>query len=277
MSNADSHLLDTLSRRASFPRVPRSLQLVLHYDGTGYSGWQRQPDARTVQGELEKVLERLCNRPVPVLGAGRTDAGVHARGQAAGVIVDDRWNAADLRRAMNALAPPDVWVSDSLEMTPDFHARYSATSRAYSYRIGLDGGARSPFRNRFELAYDRKLDRAKLDECAALLAGEHCFRGFAVQGTAPESDDHRCSILHARWRPEGDSLTFEVRANRFLHHMVRFLVGTMLEIASERRPLEDFLRLLNSDNNSDVSAPAPAHALYLEKVEYPAELYFKPT
>lgn len=257
--------------------MPRSLQLVLHYDGTGYSGWQRQPDARTVQGELEKVLERLCNRPVPVLAAGRTDAGVHARGQAAGIIVDERWTPADLRRAMNALVPSDVWVSGSAEMTADFHARYSAASREYSYRVGLDAGARSPFRNRFELAYDRKLDCTKLDQCAALLVGEHCFRGFAVQGTAPESDDHRCLILHARWRAEGDSLTFEVRANRFLHHMVRFLVATMLDIASGRRPLEDFLRLLNSDSNSDVSAPAPAHALYLEKVEYPAELYLKTT
>lgn len=257
--------------------MPRSVQLVLHYDGTGYSGWQRQPDARTVQGELEKVLERLCNRPVPVLGAGRTDAGVHARGQAAGVVVDDRWDPADLKRAVNALAPADLWVADVHEMAPEFHARYSATSREYSYRIGLDADAHSPFRHRFELPYDRKLDRSRLDECAALLAGEHCFRGFAVQGTAPESDDHMCTILHAQWRAEAQSLTFEVRANRFLHHMVRFLVGTMLDIASGRRPADDFLRLLNSGGNSDVSAPAPAHALFLEKVEYPAELYLKPT
>ncbi len=257
--------------------MPRSVQLVLHYDGTGFSGWQRQPDARTVQGELEKVLERLCSRPVPVLGAGRTDAGVHARGQAAGVIVDDRWKPEDLKRAMNALAPSDVWVAKATEMLPEFHARYSASSRQYSYRVGLDPEADSPFRNRYELAFDRKLDRAMLDECAASLPGDHCFRGFSVQGTAPESDNHRCTILDARWRAEDSALTFDVRANRFLHHMVRFLVGTMLEIASGRRPAADFLRLLNSGNNSDVSAPAPAHALFLDKVEYPAELYLKTT
>ncbi|MBA2686591.1 MAG: tRNA pseudouridine(38-40) synthase TruA [Gemmatimonadaceae bacterium] len=250
---------------------------MLHYDGTGYSGWQRQPDARTVQGELEKVLERLCNRPVPVLGAGRTDAGVHARGQAAGVIVDERWNPADLRRAMNALAPQDIWVADSFEMLPEFHARYSAVSREYSYRIATDGDARSPFRSRYALACDRPLDKAALDECASDLMGDHCFKGFAVQGTAPESDNHRCTISHARWRAEALSLTFEVRANRFLHHMVRFLVGTMLDIASGKRPTADFLRLLNSDSNSDVSAPAPPHALFLEKVEYPAELYLRTT
>jgi tRNA pseudouridine38-40 synthase len=109
------------------------------------------------------------------------------------------------------------------------------------------------------------------------LIGDHCFKGFAVQGTAPESDHHRCTILHARWRAEAQSLTFEVRANRFLHHMVRFLVGTMLEIGSGKRPTSDFLRLLNSDSNSDVSAPAPPHALFLEKVEYPTELYLKTT
>ena len=253
------------------------MQLVLHYDGTGYSGWQRQPDARTVQGDLEKVLERLCNRPVPVLGAGRTDAGVHARGQAAGVIVDDRWTPADLRRAVNALAPSDVWVAGAFEMAPDFHARYSAVSREYSYNVGLDADARSPFRNRYELAFDRPIETSLLDACAAELTGEHGFRAFAVQGTAPETDNHRCTILHSRWRADETSLTFEVRANRFLHHMVRFLVGTMLDIASGRRPQDDFLRLLNSDNNSDVSAPAPAHALFLEKVEYPAELYLKTT
>lgn len=253
------------------------MQLVLHYDGTGYSGWQRQPDARTVQGELEKVLERLCNRPVPVLGAGRTDAGVHARGQAAGVIVDDRWTPTDLRRAINALAPPDVWIAEAAEMKPEFHARYSAVSREYSYRIATDSDARSPFRSRYVLAHDRPLDAAKLDDCAAELTGEHCFKGFAVQGTAPETDNHRCTISHARWRAEAQSLTFEVRANRFLHHMVRFLVGTMLEIGSGKRPAADFLRLLNSDSNSDVSAPAPPHALFLEKVEYPAELYLKTT
>lgn len=253
------------------------MQLLLHYDGTGYSGWQRQPDARTVQGELEKVLERLCNRPVPVLGAGRTDAGVHARGQAAGVIVDDRWTPSDLRRGMNALLPSDIWVADTAEMVPEFHARYSAINREYSYTIGIGGDAQSPFRTRYELAFTKPLDTKSLQRCAAELEGEHSFRAFAVQGTAPESDNHHCTIMSARWRENDKSLTFEIRANRFLHHMVRFLVGTMLEIASGKRPIEDFSRLLNSDNNSDVSAPAPAHALFLEKVEYPAELYLKTT
>jgi tRNA pseudouridine38-40 synthase len=162
-------------------------------------------------------------------------------------------------------------------MVPEFHARYSAISREYTYRVGLDENASSPFRNRYELAFSKPIDNSLLDACAEELTGEHTFRGFAVQGTAPETDDHRCTVLHARWREDGTSLTFEVRANRFLHHMVRFLVGTMLEIASGRRPKEDFSRLLNSDNNSDVSAPAPAHALFLENVEYPAELYLKTT
>jgi tRNA pseudouridine38-40 synthase len=277
MSNTDCILLDTNLHRSSFLPVPRSVQLLLHYDGTGYSGWQRQPDARTVQGELEKVLERLCNRPVPVLGAGRTDAGVHARGQAAGVIVDERWTTGELRRGMNALLPNDVWVADAAEMVPEFHARYSAISRQYSYTIGIGGDAPSPFRSRYQLAFTRALNTKTLQECAALLPGEHCFKAFAVQGTAPDSDSHRCMIMDAKWRETDKSLTFEIRANRFLHHMVRFLVGTMLDIAAGKRPADDFLRLLNSDNNSDVSAPAPPHALFLERVEYPAELYLKTT
>src|SRR5678816_185734 len=107
----------------------RTMQLVLHYDGAGFSGWQRQPATRTVQG----ALERLCNAPVGALGAGRTDAGVHARGQAVGVRVPLQWDAAELRRALNAVLPADVWVADAVEMCDAFHARYSATGRRYSY------------------------------------------------------------------------------------------------------------------------------------------------
>ena len=254
----------------------RTVQLVLHYDGARFAGWQRQPDVRTVQGVLEEALQRLCTTHVPVLGAGRTDAGVHARGQAAGVRVAGRWTAASLRRALNAVLPEDVWVAAAHEMRPEFHARYSATARGYTYHVGLDDAAASPFRRRYEWGYRRPLDRARLDDAARRLVGEHCFRGFAVQGTAPEHDDHRCAVQEARWAGDGERLVFHVRANRFLHHMVRFLVGTMLDVASGRRTLESLTALLTAADNRDVSPPAPAHALFLERVDYPPHLYLTP-
>src|SRR5215218_11267003 len=211
------------------PMSARTIQLVLHYDGARFAGWQRQPDARTVQGELETVLARLVGEAVPVLGAGRTDAGVHARGQAAGVRVADRWSPTALRKAMNALLPGDVWVAAAYEMRPEFHARFSATARRYAYHVGTDDGARSPFRRGWEHAVSRPLDRAALDAGASAIRGEHEFRAFAVKGTAPADDHHRCIVTDARWEARETGLVFHVEANRFLHHMVRFLVGTMLD------------------------------------------------
>jgi len=252
----------------------RTVQLVLHYDGSGFSGWQRQPEQRTVQGVLELELERLCGQPTTALGSGRTDAGVHARGQSVGVRVPDRWTADALRRALNALLPDDVWVAAAYEMRAEFHARYSATARRYSYHVGTQDAANSPFRRRTEYPFKFAIDRGKLHDSARPLIGEHSFRAFAVKGTAPETDEHRCDVRVARWeeRSPGE-LVFVIEANRFLHHMVRFLVGTMLDVASGRRPVTDVTTLLQSASNQDVSAPAPPHALFLEAVEYPRELY----
>ena len=251
----------------------RTVQLVVQYDGAEFSGWQRQPVQRTVQGVVEEALARLCGAPISALGSGRTDAGVHARGQAVGVIVPARWESAQLRRALNAVLPSDVWVAKAAEMRPEFHARYSAAARRYSYLIGTDDEANAPFRRRYELAFGRPLDRAALDRAASLVAGDHCFRAFAVQGTAPANDEHRCVVTESRWTERPGGLVYAVEANRFLHHMVRFLVGTMLDIGSGRRPLEDMTMLLNASDNRDVSPPVPPHALFLEAVDYPAELY----
>jgi tRNA pseudouridine38-40 synthase len=251
----------------------RMLQLVLHYDGTGFSGWQRQPDRRTVQGVLEEALTRLFAEPTAALGAGRTDAGVHARGQAVGVRAAERWGAASLRRALNAVLPPDVWVAAAHPMQDDFHARFSATARRYSYYVGTDEGAASPFRRRTEWGVVRPMDRDALQAAADRIVGDHRFRAFAVRGTAPAEDDHRCVVQHAAWREREGGLLFEIEANRFLHHMVRFLVGTMMDVALGRRPLSELDALLQAADNDEVSPPAPPHALFLDRVRYPADLY----
>jgi tRNA pseudouridine38-40 synthase len=251
----------------------RVFQLVLHYDGTDFSGWQVQPETRTVQGVLESVLARLCGAPARVTGAGRTDAGVHARGQAAGVEVPSHWAPERLRHVLNAQLPDDVYVAAVHAMQPEFHARFSATSRRYSYSVGLDETARSPFRRRWEWPVSKPVDSDALAWCAASLLGEHRFFGFAVRGTAPVEDDHRCEIRLARWRAVPGGMAFDIEANRFLHHMVRFLVGTMLDVATDQRPRDDFTALLAAEANDEVSPPAPACGLCLEQVTYPAALY----
>ncbi len=254
----------------------RVLQLVLHYDGSDFAGWQVQSAERTVQGVLEAALGRLHEHPVRVAGAGRTDAGVHARGQSASVEVALHWTADRLRRVLNEQLPADVWVERAYEMRPGFHARYSATGRRYSYAVGLDEMAHSPFRRRWEYALaekDRALDREALDWCAERTVGTHRFLGFAVRGTAPATDDHRCDIRLCRWRETPGGLVFDVEANRFLHHMVRFLVGTMLDVARGRRAREEFTGLLEATTNDEVSPPAPPEGLCLEQVTYPHDLY----
>jgi len=251
----------------------RTLQLVLQYNGAHFAGWQRQPDERTVQGVLEDAMQRLCGTRVAVLGAGRTDAGVHALGQAAGVTVARRWTHDSLARALNAVLPSDVRVARACEMRPEFHARFSAIARSYRYLVGTDDDAESPFRIDRELAWHRPLDFGLLRECAAMIPGDRSFRGFAVKGTAPESDDHHCIVQRAEWVERSGGLAFAITANRFLHHMVRFLVGTMLDVASGRRDKSVIERLLDSEDNREVSPPAPSHGLYLESVEYPTELY----
>jgi tRNA pseudouridine38-40 synthase len=198
---------------------------------------------------------------------------VHARGQAVGVRVPERWSAANLRRALNALLPRDIWVAKAHEMRPEFHARYSALARRYCYYVGTDEEARSPFRRHIEWPYPRALDRDLLGRTTAHIVGEHCFVAFAVRGTAPESDNHRCSVHSAAWSDRAGGVVFEIEANRFLHHMVRFLVGTLVEVASGRRAAGDVERLLAAACNDEVSPPAPAHALFLESVTYPPDLY----
>ncbi len=251
----------------------RTVQLVLHYDGSGFAGWQMQPGRRTVQGELERVLAELCGERIVAQGAGRTDAGVHARCQAVGVRVPEQWQVATLRRAVNALLPSDVWVAAAHDMRPDFHARYTATARRYAYQVGTEPEAQSPFRRRWDWYVSRSIDRAALDAAAEATLGVRSYYAFAVRGTAPGHDDHRCEITTARWCDRDGGLTFHIEANRFLHHMVRFLVGTMIDIASARRPPGDMARLLAASTNDEVSAPAPAHALFLEAVTYPSEFY----
>ena len=226
-----------------------------------------------MQAVLEQALARLTRKRLRVRSAGRTDAGVHALGQVADVQVPARWTASELQRALNGVLPDDVRVVAAHEMVESFDARRHAISRRYSYWIGTDAGSESPFRSRTEWPVRAPLDRAVLDECAEQVLGDHSFRSFAVRGTAREEDDHHCVVVDASWRTRPGGLLFVVEANRFLHHMVRFLVGTMVEFAAGRRAGESWGEVMAAEDNARAGKPAPAHALFLERVLYPPHLY----
>lgn len=253
-------------------RLPpdQRIKLTLHYDGAGFYGWQVQPGVRTVQGVLESALERLTGRATGVLAAGRTDRGVHATGQVAAATVPGKWTAERLRRALNAILPEDVWVAAAEPVPESFHPRYDAVARAYTYRVGTAESARSPFLRRWCWPLVRPLDPAALEAAAALLIGEHSFRAFAKAGQ-PERGD-RCTVYRARWSPWRDhGVVLHITANRFLHHMVRYLVGTMVDIARSVRPLEHMAALLGGEPSLETSPPAPAEGLFLTRVYYSAD------
>ncbi len=255
--------------------MSRTFLATLHYDGTGFVGWQRQPAGRSVQAEFERVLERIFGRHMAAHAAGRTDAGVHSVGQGVSFTAPAGWTEESLHRALNALLPGDCWVASVHPMLAGFHARKSAVSRRYRYDIGTDQASASPFRRRFEWALRRPLDFALLQSSAERLRGEHDFKAFAAKGDKPH---HRCRLLLSRWehRPDQRGVSYQVEADRFLHHMVRMLVGTMVEIGLGRRPLDDIDVLLMRQDNSETSSPAPPQGLYFSAVTYPPELFEYP-
>lgn len=247
--------------------VTSRLKLTVHYDGGDFHGWQLQPDRRTVQGELEAALSRLADRPCRTLASGRTDTGVHATGQVAVVDLPAPWTADRLRRSLNAILPKDVWIAEAEGVADDFHPRYDALARTYTYDVGTAEDAASPFHRDRCWPLCEPLDLGLLRRAAREIVGGHSFAAFAKSGQ-PERGE-RCTVARAEWSewPLGVRLT--ITADRYLHHMVRYLVGTMVDVARGRRPLADVARLLAGDPDVTTSPPAPAEGLFLTRVEYP--------
>lgn len=251
------------------------IRFTIQYDGRGFHGWQVQPDQRTAQGELERVLAKLTDAPCTVIGSGRTDRGVHATGQVAAADVPLRWTPHALRRAMNALLPDDVWVADAAHASPYFHPRYDATTRSYIYRIGLASEADSPFRAPWCWPLVRPVDLLAMEHATERIVGDHSFKAFAKAGQEERGD--RCTVAEARWAPwEGIGLEFHITANRFLHHMVRYLVGTLVDVGLGQREPEVFDALLGGAEGVETSPPAPPEGLFLTRVDYPADAGMKP-
>ncbi len=255
--------------------MTRTFLAVLQYDGGDFVGWQRQAEGRTVQGEFESVLTRLTGSRIVAHGAGRTDARVHATGLGVSFGVPDKWTAADLHRALNALLPRDCWVESVRRMQDAFHARKCAAGRRYRYDVGCDAEAASPFRRRTEWALGRSVDYSLLETAASVLLGEHDFTAFSVRGTP--LPHYRCSIERAEWelREDGQGVRFHVAANRFLHRMVRMLVGTMIDIGLGRRSPGDMSELLERRDNTATSPPAPPQGLFFISASYPGRWYME--
>lgn len=247
------------------------VKLVLHYDGRNFYGWQVQRNRRTVQGELSALLGQLCGSSPRITAAGRTDRGVHATGQVASARIPDRFDTAELRRGLNALAPDDLWVAAAERVHQDFHPRYDAISRTYRYRIGTRPEARSPFWAPWCWPLARPLELERMERASRVLPGRHAFGAFAKSGQPQRGVD--CHVYSATWRPgcRAGVLEFEIRADRFLHRMVRYIVGTLVEIGLGKRDVGDVEALLRGREGVRTAAPAPAGGLWLTRVTYPEE------
>lgn len=240
------------------------VRATVAYDGTDFVGFQWQPRGRTVQGVLEAAVAQVAQQQVRVIGAGRTDAGVHAQGQVIGFRVEWRHALADLQRALNAVLPQDVAIVELGLAEADWHPRFSARRRSYRYTV-LNRPVRSPLARRYACLVTEPLDLAALRAAAGLLVGEHDFASF---GRPTQGESTVRVVYAADWHQEGDRFTFDITGNAFLRGMVRSIVGTLLQVGAGRWPVARVSEILAGRERALAAAPAPACGLCLMRVEY---------
>jgi tRNA pseudouridine38-40 synthase len=257
--------------------LPSNMQmwkLVLAYDGTDFHGWQVQPGLRTIQGELASAIEHVCGERVLPQGSGRTDAGVHALAQVASFALKSPIPPPNLQRALNRALPSSIRVMDATHAPPAFHARHSAVGKQYEYRI-YRGEICPPQLARYVYALAWPLNIAAMQQAASLVIGRHDFSSFAAvdpdrsaRMAADSKIDNVRTLKRSSWREDHDLLIYTVRGDGFLHHMVRNLVGTFLEIGRGQRRAADLAELISARNRMAAGATAPARGLFLHAVSY---------
>ena len=241
--------------------------LELSYNGSAYHGWQNQPNAITVQEVIEKALSTLLKEPIAIMGAGRTDTGVHALQMFAHFDTERVFDSSDLVFKLNSFLPKDIVIAAIFKMKADAHARFHATSRTYLYRIALHKNVFS-FDNALYVKQD--LDVDKMMEASKILFEYKDFQCFSKSNT--EVKTYNCDIMQADWTFENNELHFVIKADRFLRNMVRAIVGTMINIGLGKMEVDDLHTIIKSKNRSEAGFSVPAHALYLTKIEYPEEI-----
>jgi tRNA pseudouridine38-40 synthase len=246
----------------------RRIKILLSYDGTDYHGWQVQPGLPTIQGALEQAISEIEERPVPVAGSGRTDAGVHALAQAAAFSIQNPIPVDNLRRAVNRLLPRDIRVFSVEEAAPDFHPRFQAKRKTYEYRI-FRGEICSPFERRYVYHHPYPLATEEMIATAPLLEGEHDFTAFAASDDRDELELSKTRTIYcSRLALEGDRLLYRVTGSGFLKHMVRNIVGVLLEVGKGNLDRPGFLARLEPGCRIPAGPTAPAWGLFLISVEY---------
>ncbi len=247
--------------------MPTKFKTIVEYDGSTYHGWQFQPDQSTVQGELERALEKIFHTRIPVYGAGRTDAGVHASGQVAHLIAAWRHPVGNFQKALNSILPDNICIKDVSEADADFHARHSAISKIYQYQI-LNQESRSPLKQRFAWHVSRPLNVSKLHEASNCLIGVHDFSSFGAPTSGTTSTVRE--IYQAGWenRHKDQMLVFTICGSGFLRYMVRSLVGTLIQVGMGKIRVRDFQEILASCDRSKSGPTAPPQGLCLKFVQY---------
>ena len=241
----------------------RNIKLKIEYDGTDFCGWQVQPDLRTVQGEIENGLNAILKQKVSLIGAGRTDVGVHALGQVANFKTESELELEEIQKALNGFLPDDIAIKKTEEVDLDFNSRYSAKSRTYHYRVCLSKTAL--FRRYvWEVSYSVNLEM--LIQATHEIQGEHDFTSFCVAESIKENN--LCKIKQVFWERSGNELIFKIEADRFLHTMVRSLVGTLIEVARGYFSVSDFIGIMATKNRKKAGPTAPARGLCLVEVKY---------
>jgi tRNA pseudouridine38-40 synthase len=240
-------------------------RLTLAYDGGNYSGWQLQPNVASIQGSVESALAELFGQPLRVYAAGRTDTGVHARGQVAAFDAPDRFATEDLRRALNAILPCDIVVIGASSAAGDFDPRRDARSRIYEYRI-LNRTRRSVFDHRYAWLYGVPLEIGPMNEAARHFIGEHDFAAFRALGSDEQTTVRRVTV--SEWRRDGERLVYRVEASGFLRHMVRTMVSAMVAAGCGKLAPEMVTELIAKRDRALAPASAPAHGLFLVAVRY---------
>jgi len=240
-------------------------KITIQYDGTDFFGWQSQPSGNTIQDELIKCIFKLTGEKINLIGSGRTDSGVHAFNQVANFQITNSLSEFKFKHSLNSILPSTIAISELIEVNNNFHSRFDAKKRSYLYFIS---SAKSPFYNKYSYLYPqlKDSDLPKLRDISQLLIGKHNFTSFCKKNT--DTENKICDVIEISWRKTKDLLIFKIEANRFLHGMVRTIVGTLLNSLKSPKSYEYISSVLASKARETAGKAVPANGLFLFKIRY---------